>query len=105
MVSWCRDPIQKNGSACKLIKVMEDADQCLQHMSSNFVIQFESNTVAHGRSTVMATCGSHATDLSEVFSEGGYYYWSFRKVGGEWKITYLYLDVNWTKGDSLGLND
>jgi hypothetical protein len=53
----------------------------------------------------MATCGLHETDLGQAFFEGGYYYWSFHKVNGEWKISYLFLDVNWTCGESLGLND
>ena len=74
-------------------------------MSSNFTIRFESSTVAHGRSTLMATCGTHETDLGQCFFEGGYYYWSFRKTNGVWKISYLYLDCNWTSGDSMGLND
>lgn len=43
--------------------------------------------------------------MGQIFSEGGYYYWSFRKVGDEWKITYLFLDVNWVSGDSKGLNE
>ena len=75
------------------------------HMSSNFVIKFESENVAHARTTLHATCGSHESDLGECFHEGGYYYWSFRRVDGEWKIRYLYLDCVWTLGDSLGLNE
>lgn len=75
-------------------------------MSSNFIIKFESETLAHGQSTLMATCGLHETDLSECFFEGGYYYWSVKKVDeGRWRISYLFLDVNWTKGESLGLNE
>ncbi|RMD40575.1 hypothetical protein DV735_g4560, partial [Chaetothyriales sp. CBS 134920] len=77
----------------------------MTHLSSNFYIVFASDTVAHGRSTLQATCGLHGTDLGQTFHEGGYYYWSFRKVNGEWKISYLYLDVTWTQGESLGLND
>ena len=86
------------------------------HMSSNFVIKFESESVAHARSTLHAVCGSDERDLGVGFHEGGYYYWSFRRESsqrqggaeggdGEWKISYLFLDVNWTLGDSLGLNE
>ncbi|RMZ76602.1 hypothetical protein DV738_g4798, partial [Chaetothyriales sp. CBS 135597] len=77
----------------------------MTHLSSNFYIAFESDTVAYGRSTLQATCGLHETDLGQTFHEGGYYYWTFRKVNDEWKIAYLYLDVTWTAGESLGLND
>ncbi|RMZ92539.1 hypothetical protein DV736_g200, partial [Chaetothyriales sp. CBS 134916] len=77
----------------------------MTHMSANFYIVFESDTVAYGRSTLQATCGLHETNIGEAFFEGGYYYWSFRKVNGVWKISYLYLDVVWIQGDSKGLND
>ena len=77
----------------------------MTHMSSNFVIKFESDTVARARSTLHAACGLHETDLGQTFHEGGYYYWSFRKMWGKWKISYLFLDVTWTLGDSLGLNE
>lgn len=53
----------------------------------------------------MATCGLHERELEHCFSEGGYYYWSFRLVQGEWKISYLFLDVNWTRGDSVNSDD
>lgn len=74
-------------------------------MSSNFTITFESDTVAHGRTALFGICGTHPDDIGENFSEGGYYYWSFRKVRDEWKISYLFLDVNWVSGDSKGLNE
>ena len=74
-------------------------------MSSNFTIKFESETIAYGRSTLMATCGLHDSDIGQNFFEGGYYYWSFQKENDDWKISYLYLDAAWTAGDSLGLND
>jgi len=43
--------------------------------------------------------------MGQIFSEGGYYYWSFRKERDGWKISYLFLDVNWVSGDSKGLNE
>jgi hypothetical protein len=81
-----------------------------QHASSNFTIKFDphSETIAHGRTALHAICGTDEHDLGKTFQEGGYYYWSFRKdagKGGKWKISYLFLDVNWTSGDSLGLNE
>ncbi|EXJ56598.1 hypothetical protein A1O7_06942 [Cladophialophora yegresii CBS 114405] len=77
------------------------------HASSNFTITFDpdSENVAHARTVLHAVCGIDEHDLGKTFQEGGYYYWSFRRNGGEWKISYLFLDVNWTSGDSLGLND
>ncbi|KAK6369410.1 hypothetical protein LTS17_009753 [Exophiala oligosperma] len=75
------------------------------HMSSNMTITFESDIIAHGRSALFAICGVHSDDINKNFSEGGYYYWSFRKVGETWKISYLFLDVMWENGDSLGLNE
>ncbi|EXJ74458.1 uncharacterized protein A1O5_02754 [Cladophialophora psammophila CBS 110553] len=84
------------------------------HASSNFTITFQSDTVAHARSALHAICGTDPDDIGRVFQEGGYYYWSFRKEGqgqgqgqgqGKWLISYLFLDVNWTRGDSLGLNE
>lgn len=79
-------------------------------MSSNFSITFESDSVAHGRSALFAVCGIDASDIGKNFAEGGYYYWTFRKETNlnekkEWKISYLYLDVTWSQGDSLGLNE
>lgn len=74
-------------------------DTRLQHLSSNHSIKFESSIVAYGRSTWQSSAGSHATDLSQGFFTGGYYYWSFRKVDEEWKISYLFLDMTWTSGD------
>lgn len=76
-------------------------------MSSNITIKFESEKVAHGRSTLHATHGISEKDLTPNFYVGGYYYYSFRKRkhGEPWKITFLFLDVNWTEGDSLGLNE
>lgn len=41
--------------------------------------------------------------------EGGYYYSSFRRVpsdsGDIWKFTNLTLEMIWTLGDSIGLNE
>lgn len=76
-----------------------------QHISSNFKIAFESEDKAKGRSTLIAVCGIDACDISKTFSEGGYYYWDFRRVDGEWKLERLLLDVVWTQGDTLGLNE
>ncbi|KEF61609.1 uncharacterized protein A1O9_03177 [Exophiala aquamarina CBS 119918] len=75
------------------------------HLSSNYTILFNSETVAHGRSALFAVCGTHPEDMGQIFSEGGYYYWSFRKELDGWKISYLFLDVNWVSGDSKGLNE
>ncbi|KIX92165.1 uncharacterized protein Z520_12158 [Fonsecaea multimorphosa CBS 102226] len=94
------------------------------HSSSNMTISFTSDTTAHARSALHAICGTHDNDIGQVFQEGGYYYWSFRKDHpdhdhghlqgrgqgqgqgrGTWRISYLFLDVNWTSGDSLGLNE
>lgn len=79
-------------------------------MSSNFSIVFESDTVAYGRSALLAICGLDPKDIGKNFEEGGYYYWTFRKEvspdgHSEWKIAYLNLDVTWIRGDSLGLNE
>lgn len=86
--------------------------QRMMHMSSNMAVVFESSTAAHARSTLFAVCGIEKHDIGKTFSEGGYYYWSMRKENerdeedesGEWKLSSLNLDVNWTHGDSLGLN-
>lgn len=72
----------------------------MSHLSSNHSIKFESSNVAHGRSTWQSSTGSHATDLGQGFFTGGYYYWSFRKVDEEWKISYLFLDMTWKSGES-----
>jgi len=86
----------------------------MMHLSSNFTIKFDAEDadVAYGRSSLLAVCGTDARDIAKVFQEGGYYYWSFRRVkddadsgNGVWKISQLFLDINWTVGDSLGLND
>lgn len=77
-------------------------DTCLQHLSSNHSIKFESSTVAYGRSTWQSTAGFHATDIGQVFFTGGYYYWTFRKVDEEWKISYLVLDMTWNSGEFPG---
>lgn len=37
-------------------------------------------------------------DIGQTFSTGGYYYWSFRKVEEEWKVSYLFVDLTWTSG-------
>lgn len=74
----------------------------VQHLSSNHSVKFESNTVAHGRSTWQSSAGFHATDIGQVFFTGGYYYWSFRKVDEEWKVSLLFLDMTWTSGDFPG---
>jgi hypothetical protein len=73
-------------------------------------IIFESNTVAHARSSLFAVCGLDPSDIRDNFAEGGYYYWSFRKEADEagvesWKISYLFLDVLWEQGESKGLNE
>lgn len=65
--------------------------------------------MAHARTNLFAVCGLDSVDIGKNFAEGGYYYWSFRKeqvASGnmEWKISYLFLDVTWSQGDSLGLN-
>ncbi|OAL26154.1 hypothetical protein AYO20_10207 [Fonsecaea nubica] len=89
------------------------------HSSSNLTISFTSDNTAHARSALHAVCGTDSDDIGKVFQEGGYYYWSFRRAEhgqehgqeqeeqglAEWKISYLFLDVNWTSGDSLGLNE
>ena len=64
-------------------------------------------SVAHGRSTILVANGLSEHDLSPVFLEGGYYYWTFRKdlTTEHWRISHLLLDINWTEGDSLGLNE
>ncbi|KAI7774456.1 hypothetical protein LA080_008322 [Diaporthe eres] len=72
----------------------------MSHLSSNHSIKFESSNVAHGRSTWQSSTGSHATDLDQGFLAGGYYYWSFRKVDEEWKISHLFLDMTWKSGES-----
>lgn len=88
----------------------------MMHMSANSVIRFpdgdgnqargELLRSAHGRSNLYSVCGLDEKDLAQTFHEGGWYYWSFRKEDdGQWKICYLFLDVNWTMGDSLGLNE
>lgn len=76
-----------------------------QHLSSNLTIVIESENRAAARSTLIAVCGTDAVDVSQIFAEGGYYYWNFLKHDGEWKIERLFLDVVWEHGDSLGLND
>ncbi len=45
--------------------------------------------------------------MGQVFLEGGYYYWTFRKDAEteEWRIKDLFLDINWAYGDSRGLNE
>ncbi|OQU94030.1 SnoaL-like domain-containing protein [Cladophialophora immunda] len=86
------------------------------HSSSNVTISFTSENTAHARSALHAICGTDGDDIGKVFQEGGYYYWSFRREDqgqgqeqgqgrGKWRISYLFLDVNWTSGDSLGLNE
>ncbi len=54
---------------------------------------------------LIAVCDIDACDIGKTFSEGGYYYWDFRKESGEWKIQRLLLDIIWTQGDSLGLKN
>lgn len=66
---------------------------------------FDSETVAYGRSALFAVCGTHPEDMGQIFSEGGYYYWGFRKGLDGWKISYLFLDINWVSGDSKSLNE
>ena len=64
-------------------------------------------SIAYGRSTIMVANGISKDNLSPVFLEGGYYHWTFHKdpAAGQWRISLLKLDINWTEGDSLGLND
>jgi hypothetical protein len=80
-----------------------------QHISTNFTVEFESDDVAHARYTCFATHGRSEHDLSEHFMEGGYYYSSFKKIysdsGDVWKFTHLTLEMIWTLGDSIGLNE
>ncbi|KJZ79731.1 hypothetical protein HIM_01200 [Hirsutella minnesotensis 3608] len=81
----------------------------MQHLQSNFSVTFESDNIAHARSSCICTHGSHETDLSQRFTVGGYYYLTFRRVptddGDEWKISRLILDTNWESGQSFGLFD
>jgi hypothetical protein len=78
-------------------------------MQSNWTVIFESDDVAHARSTCFCTHGTDDNDFSKHFMEGGYYYTSFRRIrtehGDHWKISNLTLDINWTMGDSLGVNE
>ena len=76
-------------------------------MTSNLKIIFADNyETAHGRATVSVTNGLHEKELDPIFVEGGYYYFTFRKNPSpqHWQISYLFLDINWTQGDSRGLN-
>ncbi|KIW44607.1 uncharacterized protein PV06_03063 [Exophiala oligosperma] len=80
------------------------------HIASNFIVEFESDTVAHARYTCFATHGLHESDISKHFMEAGYYYSSFRRVSaadgyGAWRFSHLTLDMVWTLGESLGLNE
>ncbi|KAJ9613497.1 hypothetical protein H2200_003439 [Cladophialophora chaetospira] len=79
------------------------------HIAANITVFFESDTVAHARYTCFATHGRSECDLSEHFMEGGYYYSSFRRVhnGADdiWKFSNLTLEMIWTLGDSMGLNE
>ena len=77
-------------------------------MTSNLKIVFtEKYETAYGRATISVTNGLHEVQLDPNFIEGGYYYFTFRKNPDtrQWQISYLYLDINWTQGDSLGLNE
>jgi hypothetical protein len=80
-----------------------------QHLQSNFTVTFESDDVAHGRTSCICTHGSDEVDLSRHFMVGGYYYFSFRRVKvadeDHWKISRLILDTNWEAGASFGLFD
>lgn len=80
-----------------------------QHISTNFTVIFESEDVAHARYTCFATHGTSEHDLSEHFMEGGYYYSTFQRVPGDaedvWKFSNLTLEMIWTVGDSIGLNE
>jgi hypothetical protein len=106
--------------AAQLLPRTSLSDKFSKHAFTNFTITFDPHRpdVAHARTTLHAICGTDKHDLGRTFQEGGYYYWSFRKVGpcigadgergsdaAKWKISYLFLDVNWTSGDSLGLNE
>jgi hypothetical protein len=92
-----------------------------QHTSSNVTITFDPHNadIAYARTSLHVTCGLDEHNLGKTFQEGGVYYWSFRKVdsggsqggahgvatGERWKISCWFLDINWTSGDSLGLNE
>lgn len=80
-----------------------------KHMIANLSIDFsEDYTIAYARSNLFVANGLEENrDLGQVFSEGGYYYWTFRKdpQSEQWRIKDLFLDVNWTSGDSRGLNE
>ncbi|KAK5311534.1 hypothetical protein LTR93_011687 [Exophiala xenobiotica] len=75
------------------------------HLTSNSTIRFESADIAHGRSALFSSSGNEAKEITNNFLGGGYYYWSFRREQGEWKISSLYLDTVWVEGDSKGLNN
>lgn len=74
-------------------------------MTSNLKVVFaEDYETAHGRATLFIANGLHEEKLDPNFFEGGYYYFTFRKnaTTQQWQISYLFLDINWTQGDSRG---
>ncbi|KAJ9615213.1 hypothetical protein H2200_001287 [Cladophialophora chaetospira] len=80
----------------------------MMHMTSNLKIIFaDTYKTAYGRATISVTNGLHEVHLDPNFVEGGYYYFTFRKNHNtqQWQISYLYLDISWTQGDSRGLNE
>ncbi|EXJ71763.1 uncharacterized protein A1O5_05573 [Cladophialophora psammophila CBS 110553] len=89
--------------------IAESRFKRMLHIATNFTIFFDSDDIAHGRYACFATHGRSEHDLSEHFMEGGYYYSSFRRVpsdsGDIWKFTNLTLEMIWTLGDSIGLNE
>ena len=64
-------------------------------------------SVAHARSTILVANGLDKHTLDPVFLEGGHYYWTFKKdpKTNQWHISFVLLDVVWTFGDSMGLNE
>lgn len=77
-------------------------------MITNLSIDFaEDYSTAWARSSLFVANGLEERDMGQVFSEGGYYYWTFQKDPGtgQWRIKELFLDINWTQGDSRGLNE
>ncbi|KIX05570.1 uncharacterized protein Z518_06442 [Rhinocladiella mackenziei CBS 650.93] len=73
----------------------------MTHTSSNLVIIFESSSIAHARCAITAACVFDSTNIDLGYSQGGYQYWSLRKVDDEWKISWLYCDLRWTSGDLM----
>ncbi|KAK2613935.1 hypothetical protein N8I77_000802 [Diaporthe amygdali] len=98
-VTFPRGKYQGNAGLGEWLMSPFSALHRMAHLSSNHSIKFESSTIAHGRSAWQSTAGLHATDITKVFFSGGFYYWSFRKMAEEWRISFLLLDMNWRHGD------